>query len=153
MCCSKLTTAPFVLTIVLSFLHCLLSFLCKEFVSPLTSSILFNCLLCCNSCYSVSVLINAPDSVFLYTKLACSHIKYCPILGVLSFISPPILGLRGKNVVGPFLPFISLNDSLLDFLLNLLYLTQLGCLMLRVLLSAHFPNLTFVEAVQFPFLL
>ena len=85
--------------------------------------------------------------------MACSLVKYCPILGLLSFISPPIMALRGKNAVGPFLPFISLNDSLSDFLLNLLYLTQLACLTLGVLLIAHFPNLTFVEVVQFPFLL
>ena len=85
-------------------------------------------------------------------KLACSLVKYCPILDLLWFISPPILGLRGKNAVGPFLPFISLNDSLLDFLLNLLCLTQLVCWMLEVLLIFHFPSLTFIEVVQFPFL-
>ena len=56
-------------------------------------------------------------------------------------------------MVGPFLSFISLNDLLSDFLLNLLYLTQLVCLMLGVLLIAPLPNLTFVEAVQFPSLL
>ena len=114
---------------------------------------LFNCLLCSYSYCSVSVLIISPESVFLYTKLACFLVKYCPILGLLSFISPPILELRGTNVVGPFLPFISLNDSLSDFLLTLLYLAQLVCLMLGVLLIVHFPNLTFDEAVQFPFLL
>ena len=119
-----------------------------RFVSPLMSSILFNCLLCYNSCCSVSVLIISPDSVFLHTKLACSPVKYCPILGLLSFISPPILGLRGKDAVGPFLPFISLNDSLSDFLLNLLYLIQVACFMLEVLLIAPLPNLTFVKAVQ-----
>ena len=124
-----------------------------EFVSPFVSSILFNCLSCSNSCYNVSLLIISPDYVFLYTKLAYSLVKYCPILGLLPFISPPILGLRGKNVVGPFLHFISLNDLLSDFLLNLLYLTLLVCLMLRVLLIVHFTNLTFVEAAQFPFLL
>ena len=37
------------------------------------------------------------------------------MLGLLSFTCPPILGLRGKNAVGSFLPFISLNDLLLDF--------------------------------------
>ena len=112
-----------------------------------------NCLLCSKSCCSVSVLIILPDSFFLYTKLACSLVKYCPIPGVVSFISPPILGLRGKNVVVPFLPFIHLNDSLFDFLLNLPYLSQLVCLTLGVLLIAHLLNLTFVETVQFPFLL
>ena len=69
------------------------------------------------------------------------------------FVSPPILGLRGKNAVGPFLPFMNLNDLLSDFPLNILCLTQFVCLMLGVLLIAHFPNLAFAEAVQFPFLL
>ena len=71
-------------------------------------------------------------------KLACSLVKYCSILGLLLFISPPVFGLRGENAVGPLLPFISLNDLLLDFLLNLLYLTQLACLMLEVLLIGSF---------------
>ena len=78
-------------------------------------------------------------------KLACSLVKYFPILGLLLFISLPILWQRGKNVVGPFLPFISLNDSFLDFLLNLLYLAQLAYFMLEGLLIAHLLNLAFAE--------
>ena len=68
------------------------------------------------------------------------------------FVSPPILGLRGKNVAGQFLSSVSLNDLLSDFLQSLLYLTQLVCLTLGVSLIVHFLNLAFVETVQFPFL-
>ena len=56
-------------------------------------------------------------------------------------------------MVGPFLLSITLNDLLSDFLLDLVCLTQLVCLVLGVLLIAHFLNLAFVKAVQFPFLL
>ena len=48
-------------------------------------------------------------------KIGLSLVKYCPMLGLLLFTCPPILGLRGKNAVGPFLPFRHLNDLLLDF--------------------------------------
>ena len=40
------------------------------------------------------------------------------MLGLLLFTCPPTLVLRGKNVVVPSLPLISLKDSSLDFLLN-----------------------------------
>ena len=111
------------------------------FVSPLVSSILFNCLSCSNSFCNVSVLIISHDSVFMYTKLACSCLKYCPLLGWSLFISPPTLGLRGKNVVKPFLPLRSLNDLLSDFVLNLLYCNHLVHLTLGVLMKfVHLPN-------------
>ena len=86
-------------------------------------------------------------------KLAWSFVKCWPILGLLWFISPPIWGLRGKNVVGSFLPSMGLNDLLLDFLLNLLCLSQHVCLMLELLLIVHFPSLAFIEVVQLLFLL
>ena len=122
------------------------------FVSLLLSSILFNCLLCSISCYKVSILIMSPNSVFFENKSGMFPCQYSPMLGLSLFTSPPILGLRGKNVVRPFLPFISLNDLLADFPLNILYLNHLTCLTLGLLLFAHLPNLTFVGAVQFPFL-
>ena len=43
------------------------------------------------------------------------------MLGLLMFTCPPILGLRGTNVVGPFLPVIILNYLFLDFPVNLFY--------------------------------
>ena len=104
------------LILVLSFLHCLLSTPCKGFTS-LCQSILLNSFSCSISCCSVPVLIILPDSTF-ETCLACSSVKYQLLLGLLIFICPPILVLRGKNVVGSFLHFISLNVLVLDYLLN-----------------------------------
>ena len=46
------------------------------------------------------------------------------MLGLLLVTCPPIWELRGKNGVGPFLPFIGLKDLLLVFLLN--YFVQLS---------------------------
>ena len=40
------------------------------------------------------------------------------MLVLLLFTCAPNLGLRGKNGVGQFLPFVSLNELLLDFPLN-----------------------------------
>ena len=88
------------------------------FVSSCVSSILSNYLSCSSSCCIVSMLIISPDSVFLYMYLVCSLVRNCPMLGQLLFTYPPILELRGKNAVGPFLPFISVKDLLLDFLLD-----------------------------------
>ena len=77
------------------------------------------------SCCNVSALIILPDSINLYTCLSCSSVKYQLLLisilliSLLLFICPLILGLRGKNVVGSFLPFISLNVPVLNFFQNL----------------------------------
>ena len=115
------TTVLFVLIMVLSFSALLTINSLYGFVSPLVSSILFSSLSSPISWCSVSALIILSDSIFLYTCLACSSGKYQLSLGLLLFICPPILGLRGKNVVGSFLPVISLNVLVLNFLQNLLY--------------------------------
>ena len=40
----------------------------------------------------------------------CSLVKNCPTVGLSFPPCPPILGSKGKNVVVPSLPFISLKD-------------------------------------------
>ena len=91
------------------------------FTSPFVSSIILNSLSYSISCCNVSTLILLPDSTFLYTCLACSSVKYWLSLGLLQFTYPPTLVLKGKNMVGLFLPFISLNVLVLDYLLNICY--------------------------------
>ena len=65
---------------------------------------------------TVYLLIILPNSTFLYTCLACSFVKYWLSLGLLQFTCPPMLVLRGKNAVESFLPFISLNVLVFNFL-------------------------------------
>ena len=48
--------------------------------------------------------------------LVCSLVKNCPTVGLSSLPHPPILKSKGKNAVGPFLPFISLKDLFCNFL-------------------------------------
>ena len=85
------------------------------------SSILLNCLSCSILVAVFHVSIILPDFTLLYTCQACSFIKYCLSLGLLQFICPPMLVLRGKNTLESFLPFISLNVLILYFLQNLFY--------------------------------
>ena len=107
-------------------------FLVSSLCHPLVSSILLNSLPCSISCCSVSVLIILLDPTFLYICLACSSVKHWLSLGLFVFTCPPILVLRGKHVVGTFLPFTSLNVLVLDYLLNVCYCH--ACLSLMVLM-------------------
>ena len=42
--------------------------------------------------------------------LVCSLVKNCPTVGLSFLPCPPIQESKGKNVVAPSLPFISLKD-------------------------------------------
>ena len=100
------------------------------FISQFVSSIL-NSFSCSISCHNVSVFIILPDYTFLYTCLAYSSVKYQVSLGLLLFTCPPILVLRGKNVVGSFLPFYKfecpgfrLSSELMLLRLSYVFLTK-----------------------------
>ena len=84
-------------------------------VSLFVSSILLSCSSCFNSCSHVSVFIISPVSTFLYIYLICSLVKNCLMLGLSFLPCPPILESKGKNVVVPYLPFISLKNLFCNF--------------------------------------
>ena len=108
-----------------------------RFISLLVSSNPFNSLSCSISCCNVSVLIILLDSTFLYICIARSSVRYGLFLDLLIFVCLPILPLRGKNVLGSFLPFISLNVPVLDYLLNLCYFHVCFSLMVLMMFLHH----------------
>ena len=60
-----------------------------------------------------------PDSNFLYMCLAWSSVKCLVSLSFIGFDRPPMFVFKGKDVVEPFLPSISLNVLILFLLMNL----------------------------------
>ena len=81
-------------------------------ISPLVLSNLLSFQFCSIYCFRVLVLIMSHGSTFLYMSLACSSIRYS--LSLFSYllsgvICPPIFVFKGKNVVGSFLSFTTLN--------------------------------------------